>query len=81
MGFVRNKVSSRFPALGRLGDIVLVGGVVLRFANRRGLISDQTAAKFGAPSSPGGSGLSVSEMALAGAAALRLLKGMQKRKS
>jgi len=81
MGFLRNSVTSRFPALGRLGDLVLVGGVVLRLANRRGLISDQTAAKFGAPSSSGGSGLSIAEITLAGAAALRLLKGMQKRRT
>ena len=81
MGFVRNKLTGRFSLLTRMGDLVLVSGVALRFANRRGLVSDETLAKFGAPSSSGGSGLSASEMALAGAAALRLMKGVQKRRS
>ena len=66
--------------MSRMGDLVLVGGVALRFANRRGLISDDMAAKFGAPSSSGGTGLSASEMALVGAAALRLLKGAKNKR-
>lgn len=81
MGFVRNRLAGRFPILSRMGDLVLVAGVALRFANRRGLVSDEMAAKFGAPSSSGGAGLSVSEMALAGAAALRLLQGAKKRRA
>lgn len=71
----------RSRALGRIGDLVLVGGVVLRFANRRGWVSDETAAKLGAPSSPGGTGVSVSELALAAAAALRLVKAARTRRS
>lgn len=74
-------VKRRFSGLRRVGDVVLVAGVVLRFLNRRGLVSDELAARLGAPSSSGGSGISVSEMALVGAAALRLLKGVQKRRS
>ncbi len=81
MGLPGNKLTSRFPALGRVGDIVLVAGFVLRFLNRRGIVSDETTAKLGAPSSSGGSGISVSEMALVAAAALRLLKGVQKRRA
>lgn len=61
--------------------MVLVGGVVLRFANRRGLISDETLTKVGAPSSSGGSGLSAAEIALAAAAAVRLVNGVRKRRS
>lgn len=70
--------ASRF---GRIGDLVLVSGALLRFANRRGWVSDATAAKLGAPSSPGGRGVSVSEMALAVGAALRLLKAVRTRRS
>jgi hypothetical protein len=62
-----------------LGDVVLVAGFVLRFLNRRGFVSDELAARLGAPSSSGGAGISVSEMALLGAAALRLLKGVRNR--
>ncbi|NNE95944.1 MAG: hypothetical protein HKN24_07940 [Acidimicrobiales bacterium] len=81
MGFVRNKMAGRFPALGRLGDVVLVAGFMLWFLNRRGLVSDEMAAKLGAPSSSGGAGISVSEMALVGAAALRLAKGVRNRRA
>ncbi|NNF55835.1 MAG: hypothetical protein HKN03_15515 [Acidimicrobiales bacterium] len=79
MGLLRNTVSRRFSVLTRIADLALVGGLVLRFANRRGLISDETAAKLGAPSSPGGTGVSISEMALVGAAALRLIKAAKSR--
>lgn len=68
-------------AVGRIGDLVLVSGVVLRFANRRGWVSDETAARLGAPSSSGGTGVSVSELALAAAAALRLVKAVRTRRS
>ena len=79
MGILRNNVTRRFPVLTRIADLTLVGGLALRFANRRGLISDEMAAKLGAPSSPGGTGISVSEMALVGAAALRLIKSARSR--
>ena len=81
MGFLRSNAVGRFPALKRIGDFVLVGGFVLRFLNRRGLVSDELTARLGAPSSSGGSGISVSEMALVGAAALRLLNGVRNRRS
>ncbi|MBT8241900.1 MAG: GH3 auxin-responsive promoter family protein [Acidimicrobiia bacterium] len=81
MGSLPNRVASRFPALKRVGDVVLVAGFVLRFLNRRGLVSDELAARLGAPSSSGGAGISVSEMALVGAAALRLIRGMRNRRA
>ncbi len=82
MGFIRRKLSGRFPLLGRFGDIAIVGGTALRFASRQGLISDEMAKKFGAASSPGGSSVSASELALAAAAAYRLAtKARAKRSS
>lgn len=58
--------------MGRMADVALVSNTALRFANRRGLVSDETAKKFGAVDSSGGSGVSAAELAMAGAAALRL---------
>ena len=80
MGISRPSETGRLRAFGRIGDIVLVSGVVLRFANRRGWVSDELTTKLGAPSSSGGAGVSISEVALAGAAAARLLKSVQRRR-
>lgn len=72
MGLMRNRFGGRFSLVGRLADVVLVGSTVLRYANRRGLVSDATARRLGAPDSSGGSGVSAAELAMAAAAALRL---------
>lgn len=74
MKFLRKKLAGRFPVLGRMSDVAIVGNAGLRLAHRRGLIDDEMAKKFGATSSSGGAGLSPTELALAGAALLRLLK-------
>ncbi|MFW2380487.1 MAG: hypothetical protein ACN4GZ_01925 [Acidimicrobiales bacterium] len=76
-----NKTAGRFSILTRVGDVVLVSGFVLRYLNRRGHVSDEMTARLGAPNSSGGSGISVTEMALVGAAALRLIKGVKRRRS
>jgi hypothetical protein len=81
MRILRPSETGRLRTLGRIGDIVLVGGVVLRFAQRRGWVSEELAAKLGAPESSGGSGVSISEVALAGAAAVQLLRSARRRHS
>ncbi len=59
--------------MGRMTDIVIVSSAGLRFAHRRGLVSDDLAKKFGAADSKGGAGLSAAELAVIGAAMFRLL--------
>ncbi|MFT7600788.1 MAG: hypothetical protein ACI8TP_003736 [Acidimicrobiales bacterium] len=80
MGFLRKRVASRFPVFGRMADVALVSSAALRLANRRGLVSDEMAKKFGATNSSGGSGVSAAEMAMAGAAALRLARRLLRRR-
>lgn len=74
MKFLRKKLAGRFPVLGRMSDVVIVGNAGLRFAHRRGLIDDDMAKRFGAANSSGGDGVSAAEMALVGAALMRILK-------
>lgn len=80
MGFVRNRLFKSGP-LGRVADVALVSGTALRFARRKGWVSSETAEKFGAADSSGGSGVSIAEMALAFAAVTRLLGRAKNRKS
>lgn len=83
MKFLRKRLFKRLPFVGRLADVAIVGASAMRLAQRRGLISESTASKFGAASSSGGSALSMGELAIAGGAALRLLrrKGSKKKLS
>lgn len=81
MGFVRNRLLSRLGPVGRIADIALVSNTVLRFARRRGWVSADTAKKFGAADSSGGTGVSAAELAVAFAAATRLAGRAKKRKS
>lgn len=71
----------RFPVVGRMTDVAIVGNTALRVANRRGLVSDDMAKKFGAADSSGGSSVSAAELAMAGAAALRLVQRMVRRRA
>ncbi len=64
-----------------MSDVAIVGNAGLRLAHRRGLINDDMAKKFGAASSSGGEGLSPAELALAGAALMRILKRAKAKRS
>ncbi len=64
-----------------MSDVAIVGNAGLRLAHRRGLINDDMAKRFGANTSSGGEGLSAAELALAGAALLRLLKRARTKKA
>lgn len=83
MGFLRNRLLRRFSFLGRFADLALLLGAVLRFASRKGWISEQQISSLGldrfappAAKTPGVSAgaLPLGEMAMAGGAAWRLLR-------
>lgn len=79
MDFFKNRLLRRFGPVGRLADVALVGGAALKFAQRKGLVSDATARKLGATDSPAGSSISIGEMLLVVAAALRLIRHVRRR--
>lgn len=74
MSFLRNRLFGRFTILGRIADLLLVAGLLLRFAQRQGWISDKQMAQIGLAEVSKGEPLGISEVALAGAAAMRLLR-------
>ena len=74
MSFIRNRVFGRFSLLGRIADLLLVGGLALRFAQRKGLVTDDHLAQLGLHEVPKGEPLGIAEIALAGAAVARLLR-------
>lgn len=71
---IKNRLLRRFGPAKRLTDVALVGGAALKYAQRKGLVSEDTAKKFGASNSSGGAKLSIGEMILLAGAALRLIK-------
>lgn len=79
MNFITNRLLSRFGPTARLADAAIVGGAALKFAQRKGLVSDETARKFGAADSAAGSSLSVGEFVLVALAAMRLLRHFTKK--
>lgn len=74
MNFFRNRLLGRFSILGRIADLLLVLGLLLRFAQRQGWVSDRRMSQLGLAEVSKGEPLGVSEVALAGAAAMRLLR-------
>ena len=66
MGLIRNGLTRRFPKIGLLSDLALVGAAVNRAMQRKG----GTGAKAG----------STAELALAGGAAFRLLRRWRRRR-
>ncbi len=65
--------------MGRAADLAVVGGAALKFAQRQGLITEDTAKKLGASDSSGGTSLSIGEMALLGMALWRLISQFRSR--
>ena len=74
MKFFTNRLLRRFGPAGRVADFALVGGAALKYAQRKGYVSDETARKLGASDSSAGTRISVLEMILLGAALYRILK-------
>lgn len=80
MGFIRKRLLGRLGPAGKVADIALVSNTTLRYARRKGWVSSETASKFGAADSSGGTAVSIAEIAIALAAATRLLGRAKKRK-
>ena len=71
---IKNRLLRRFGPAGRIGDVALVGGAALSYAQRKGYITEDTAKKFGASTSSGGASLSISETMLLLGAVWRLVR-------
>lgn len=80
MNFITNRLLRRFGPAGRLADAAIVGGAALKFAQRKGLVSDETARKLGAADSAAGSSLSIGELVLVVMAAARLVRQFTKKR-
>ncbi|MDW3179545.1 MAG: hypothetical protein R8J94_19290 [Acidimicrobiia bacterium] len=80
MNFLTNRILRRFGPAGRLADVAVVGGAALKLAQRKGIVSEETARKFGATDSSAGSSLSLGEMLLLGMALLRLVRHFSSRR-
>lgn len=74
MNFLANRLLRRFGPAGRLADVAVVGGAALKYAQRKGLVTDETARKLGAKDSAAGSSLSIGELLLVAFAIFRLFK-------
>jgi len=79
MRFLRSRVLRRFSILGRIGDIALVGGMALRLAQRKGWISDEQVSRMGLAGVSEKQPFGIGEMALGGAALLRLIRRKRSR--
>ncbi len=71
MKFITNRFYNRFPKIGLLADLALVGSAATKIAQRRGF--------SGANSLGVSQSLSTTEMMLAGGAALRILSRVFRR--
>lgn len=74
MGILKNRLLRKFTPGGKAADAAILGGAALRMAARKGIITPETAAKFGAKESSGGEALSAAEMMLLIGAAWRLMR-------
>jgi hypothetical protein len=75
MGFLRNRLLRRFSIVGRLADVALVASFALRLAQRKGWINDDQLDQFGLSDvTKSGSTMGLGQLALAGAAAARLVR-------
>ncbi len=74
MKFLTRRLLGRLGPAGRVADLAVVGGTALKLAQRKGLISDETAKKLGASTSSAGSNVSLGEMAILVMALWRLIR-------
>lgn len=74
MKFLTRRLLGRLGPAGRVADLAVVGGTALKLAQRKGLISDETAKKLGASTSSAGSSVSLGEMAILVMALWRLIR-------
>ncbi len=74
MSFLRNRVLRRLSIIGRIADLILVGGMALRLAQRRGWINNHRVIEYGLDDETVGQPLVIAEIAMAAAAMLRLMR-------
>lgn len=74
MSFLRNRLLRRFTILGRIADLALVGGMVLRFARRQGWIENNQIDQYGEDPDVNDHRARLVEAALTGAALARLIR-------
>ena len=80
MSMIRKRLMRRLGPLGRLADAALVGGAALRFAHRRGWLSDEQVSRAGLANWSASNPLSAADMMLAGGALWRLLRRKPQKK-
>lgn len=80
MSYIVNRLLGRLGPAGRLADAAIVGGAALKFAQRKGLVSDETARKLGAADSAAGSGVSIGELLLVAMATIRLVRHFRRKR-
>lgn len=76
MGFLRNRLLRRFTLFGRIADAALVAGAGIRFAHKKGWLSDDQLASFGLDkmaNDNASSAMGFGDMALLAGAAWRFL--------
>lgn len=74
MKFLTRRLLGRLGPAGKIADLAVVGGTALKLAQRKGLISDETASRLGASNSSAGSSVSFGEMAILVMALWRLVR-------
>jgi len=74
MGFLRNRLLRRFSIIGRIADLVLVGSMALRLAQRKGWIDSKRVDQYGLDDDLDEQSVGIPEIALAGAALYRLVR-------
>jgi len=74
MSILRNRILRRFSIVGRVADLALVGGMALRLAQRKGWIDSKKVDQYGLDDDIDEQPAGLVEMALAGAALMRLLR-------
>lgn len=74
--FLTQKFLRRFGPAKHVTDAAIVGGAALKFAQRKGWVTESTANRFGSANSSGGEDLSVGEIMILAAAAFRLAKSV-----
>ena len=75
MGLLRNRLLRRFSPFARVADMALVASMGLRFAKRKGWIgTDNPVTEMSLSGSSNGSRVGLTELAMGGAALVRLLR-------
>lgn len=81
MGLIRNRLLRRFSPLGRVADVFLIAGFALKFAHRKGWVSDDLMRSVGLESavdtraaSGGQQGLGLGDLVLGAGAIWRTVR-------